>query len=338
MSRRAWAEPGVQAVREGVFRLPLPLPDAGLHAVNAYVLLDGSGPVVIDPGQATDEGWDALEAGFDELGLKPDDVTRVLVTHIHRDHYTQSVVLRRRHGTRIALGEGEKRSLAIVGDPARDRMVTQLRLLRTSGATELAAEVAGTNDGVDVDIWEEPDEWLPGWSEIALADRSLKAIPTPGHTSGHLVFHDATAGLLFAGDHVLPAITPSIGFEPNPGPRPLADYLRSLLLMREIDDCMLLPAHGPVSPSVHDRVSELLDHHANRLEATFVALAPDVETAAQVAQRLTWTRRARAFDDLSTFDRMLAVLETRAHLDVLVDRDRLVVHRDKAGVERYAMT
>jgi len=87
VNRRAWAEPGVQAVGEGVFRLPLPLPDAGLHAVNAYVLLDGSGPVVIDPGQATDEGWDALEAAFDELGLKPGDVTRVLVTHIHRDHY-----------------------------------------------------------------------------------------------------------------------------------------------------------------------------------------------------------------------------------------------------------
>jgi len=181
-----------------------------------------------------------------------------------------------------------------VGDPAPDRMGTQLRLLRSSGAADLAAEVAGTNDGVDVDIWEEPYEWLSGWSEIALADRSLKAIPTPGHTSGHLVFHDATAGLLFAGDHVLPAITPSIGFEPNPGPRPLADYLRSLLLMREIDDCILLPAHGPVSPSVHDRVSELLDYHANRLEAAYLALAPDVDRSPGRAPAPVDPPRARA--------------------------------------------
>jgi glyoxylase-like metal-dependent hydrolase (beta-lactamase superfamily II) len=265
-------------------------------------------------------------------------VTRVLVTHIHRDHYTQSVVMRRRHGTRIALGDGEKSSLAMVGDRARDRMVTQLRLLRSSGASALVAEVAGTDDGVDVDLWEEPDEWLSGWAEIALAGRTLTAIPTPGHTRGHLDFHDAAARMLFAGDHVLPAITPSIGFEPDPGPLPLADYLRSLLLMREIDDCALLPAHGPVTGSVHDRVSELLEHHANRLEATYVGLAPDVETAAQVAHRLPWTRHARSFDDLSTFDRMLAVLETRAHLDVLVDRGRLIVHQDQAGVDRYAMT
>ena len=37
-----------------------------------------------------------------------------------------------------------------------------------------------------------------------------------------MVFRDAAAGLLFAGDHVLPRITPSIGFEAAPAPSPLA--------------------------------------------------------------------------------------------------------------------
>ncbi|MDP9461469.1 MAG: MBL fold metallo-hydrolase [Actinomycetota bacterium] len=321
---------------ENVFRLPLPLPDTGLRAVNAYVLLGGAGPVVVDPGQATGECWDALVAGLLELGLRPHEVTRVLVTHIHRDHYTQSVVLRRRHGTRIALGEGEKVSLTLVRDRFRERMLTQLRLLQASGAPDIAAAMADNDDGVDIDLWEEPDEWLPGWAYIPLGDRALTAIPTPGHTRGHVVFHDAAARLLFAGDHVLPAITPSIGFEPGPGPLPLADYLHSLLLMRRIDDCALLPAHGPVTGSLHDRVTELLEHHADRLEATYAGLSVGVDTAAEVARRLLWTRWGRSFDDLSAFDRMLAVLETRAHLDVLVDRDRLVVHRDEAGVDRYA--
>ena len=43
--------------------------------------------------------------------------------------------------------------------------------------------------------------------------RVLEAVATPGHTKGHLVFHDLDAGLLFSGDHVLPTISPSIGFE-----------------------------------------------------------------------------------------------------------------------------
>jgi glyoxylase-like metal-dependent hydrolase (beta-lactamase superfamily II) len=37
------------------------------------------------------------------------------------------------------------------------------------------------------------------------------------------VFADHAAGLLFAGDHVLPRITPSIGFEPVPAAQPLRD-------------------------------------------------------------------------------------------------------------------
>lgn len=336
VDRRRWAQPGVEQVSHAVYRLPLPLPDAGLHAVNAYVLLDGSDPVVIDPGQATEESWNAFTAALSELDLVPADVTRVLVTHIHRDHYTQSVALRGLHGTHIALGVGERTSLAIVRDRRNDRMHSQLRLLRASGATALAAEVAGTSDGVVPDLWEEPDEWLDDWARIRLTGRTLTAIPTPGHTRGHLVFHDPAADLLFAGDHVLPAITPSIGFEPHPAPLPLGDYLRSLLLMRDIDDCVLLPAHGPVTSSVHTRVTELLEHHAKRLEATYVGTAPDVETAAEVAERLPWTRRAVPFADLSTFNRMLAVLETRAHLDVLVDRGRLVVHGGETGVDRYA--
>ena len=58
---------------------------------------------------------------------------------------------------------------------------------------------------------------MNGWpphQEIELKSRTLRVVPTPGHTQGHVVFTDSASGLLFAGDHVLPHITPSIGFEP----------------------------------------------------------------------------------------------------------------------------
>ena len=89
-----------------------------------------------------------------------------------------------------------------------------------------------------------------------MGDRTLRVVATPGHTQGHVVFRDEAAGLLFAGDHVLPHITPSIGFEAVPVELALGHYLRSLRLVREMPDMRLLPAHGPVRPSVHDRVDE----------------------------------------------------------------------------------
>jgi glyoxylase-like metal-dependent hydrolase (beta-lactamase superfamily II) len=331
-----WHRPGVYAVAPGVFRIPLPLPDAGLHSVNAYVLDGPDGVVVVDPGQATPEGREHLARGLAMLGRHPRDVRRCLVTHVHRDHYTRAVELRREFGPGIALGRAERRSLALIADPAYSIVGTQLELLVRSGAADLARELADADDGVPRDLWEQPDTWLED-EAVDLGARVLDAIPTPGHTRGHLVFRDDAAGLLLAGDHVLPHITPSIGFEPDVPDRPLGDYLRSLARVRALPDTWLLPAHGHVTSSVHRRVDELQEHHATRLEETVVPLLERTCTAAEVAARLRWTRRRRAFDELGPFDRMLAVLETRSHLDVLVDRGR-ARRVEEDGVERYAPT
>ncbi len=39
-----------------------------------------------------------------------------------------------------------------------------------------------------------------------------------------------------------------------------------------------------------------------------------------VARRLTWTRRQHKLEDLDLFNKILAIQETMAHLDVLVER------------------
>jgi hypothetical protein len=44
-----------------------------------------------------------------------------------------------------------------------------------------------------------------------------------------------------------------------------------------------------------------------------------------VAQVLRWTRRKRHLDALDPFNQMLAVTETRAHLELLVAQGRLTV-------------
>ena len=43
------------------------------------------------------------------------------------------------------------------------------------------------------------------------------------------MFHHTEAQPLFAGDHVLPTITPSLGYEPEPGSQPLGDFSASSL-------------------------------------------------------------------------------------------------------------
>jgi glyoxylase-like metal-dependent hydrolase (beta-lactamase superfamily II) len=149
-----------------------------------------------------------------------------------------------------------------------------------------------------------------------------------------MVFADQPHGLLFAGDHVLPHITPSIGFEPVPTELPLRAYLTSLALVRRLPDLRLLPAHGPVAGSVHARVDQLLDHHGARLDACQAAVEADRHTAYTVAIALPWTRRATQFADLDLFNQMLAVSETEAHLDLLAAQRRLTRTRTD-GVVHY---
>jgi hypothetical protein len=52
-----------------------------------------------------------------------------------------------------------------------------------------------------------------------------------------------------------------------------------------------------------------------------------------VAQAVPWTRRRRRFADLDTFNQMLAINETVAHLELLVEQGKLLSVLSDLGVE-----
>ena len=338
-ARSAWADPGAQDLGGGVHRISLPLPNDGLRAVNVYTIETPSGLVLIDGGWALAESQELLASSLDSIGHGLADIRRFLVTHMHRDHYTQAVTIRRLVGSQISLGAGEQAGLESTIKWAREgvRSDDSSHLLR-AGAGSLVDEIDAARDHLEpgyADVWELPDSWLADGTDLTVGNRTLRVIATPGHTSGHVVYHDAAAGLLFAGDHVLPQITPSIGLEPVRPPLPLRDYLDSLRLMFTMPDARLLPAHGPVTASVHERVTELLAHHEDRLDASEAVVLAGAATAFEAANALTWTRHKRAFTDMDLFNKMLATSETAAHLDVLVLQGRLASSTDADGVEIY---
>ncbi|MEX1171078.1 MAG: MBL fold metallo-hydrolase [Chloroflexota bacterium] len=323
---RPWHQPGVYQVAPEVYRIPLPIPEDGLRAVNAYVLEQPNTLTVIDPGAGVEIARESLEQGLSALGAGFADIDRSLITHVHYDHYTQAVAQRRRHATPVWLGRSEEASLTVLRDGHRALLgqVTQLRRYGSPALSRAASE-RRTASPIDDLLRESPDHWITDGESIVAGSHELRALHTPGHTRGHVVFRDVGRTVLYAGDHVLPTITPSIGFEAAISRLPLASYLRSLHAVRSLPDTKLLPAHGAVTPSVHQRIDELLDHHDVRLAAVLDAVRTGASTGFDVAERLRWTRRERRLDELDTFNQMLAVLETGYHLDLLVERSALVV-------------
>ena len=333
--RGEWTEPGAYEVAPGVHRLPLPLPMDGLRAVNVYVVETDDGLVLIDGGWAIPESRKVFEASLGQLGYTIRDIRRFLVTHMHRDHYTQASVIGREVGAHVSLGLGDKATMDLMHDDSLNENPNSARL-KAAGAEELAAGWRSMvpADRPPLDDYGMPDEWLDRDLVIDLGARRLDALSTPGHTQGHYVFADADASLLFAGDHVLSTITPSIGFEPAYVQQPLRDYLSSLAKVRALPDLLLLPAHGPVTESSHARIDELVAHHDVRLDQSLKAVESGAGTAWEVAAEVPWTRHGRHRDELGPFDGVLAAFETLAHLELLALQGR--VRRIAGETVRFA--
>jgi NADPH:quinone reductase-like Zn-dependent oxidoreductase/glyoxylase-like metal-dependent hydrolase (beta-lactamase superfamily II) len=324
-SGQHWAAEGAWPVADGIHRIPLPLPSDVLKAVNVYVVESDDGLTMIDGGWAIQAARDVFERSLRQLGAGFGDIRRFLVTHVHRDHYSMAAQLGREYDADVALGADEKATLDLLNDHSRPRTETPFfASLVSAGAAELAEQWNAVESAVpNQSVWLYPDTWLEGDHEIQVGTRRLDAVHTPGHTAGHYVFADRTAEILFAGDHILPTITPSIGFTMPPAPDPLGDFMASLTKVRSLPDLRVLPAHGPVAPSTHARVDELLVHHEKRLEKSLATLAQGSLSAFDAANRLSWTRHERSFDELDLFNKGIAAMETKAHLELLVAR-RLV--------------
>lgn len=334
--RHSWEEPGVYQVAPGVHRVPLPIPEDGLRAVNVYVLEGEHGLTLVDAGWAMPESRAVLGDALEALSYGVDDVSEILVTHVHVDHYSQGVTLRGESGCGLRLGEHERPSLEALGSGDETEGATQLAQLRRHGGEEVvsALDAIGYGTGSDPAKWEPPDEWITHGRLFQAGRTGLRALHTPGHTRGHVVFDDAGHGMLFTGDHVLPQITPSIGYESRTGALPLRDFMDSLGAVLDLPDRLMLPAHGPVRSSTHARATELLAHHEQRLDACAALLDGRPRTAYEVAGGLGWTRRERRLRDLDPVNRMLAVCETAAHLDVLAAAGRCG-RTEQGGVVRY---
>jgi glyoxylase-like metal-dependent hydrolase (beta-lactamase superfamily II) len=326
----------VEQITERVVRIPLPLPLPELQSVNCYAIVGDRGIALIDPGWASPETELALTTALAGLGAQTRDVTKTVVTHHHWDHVTQASAWQRDLGIPLLLGREEHHSLDMFA-LTRDPYLVQANSLRRAGASEIADALKDLPpQPYDADVYlTEADRWLEDGDEIDCGGHSIVALHTPGHTRGHMVFHDPEDNLFFTGDHILPTITPAVALETDPESLPLVSYLRSLQLLADRADGRMLPAHGAVTASTALRAAELVAHHHDRLDQVAALVSEGSSTAAQVAHQMRWTRRDRALGELSPVNGMSAVNEVVQHLDVLVEQGRLVKD-DSVDVVQYA--
>ncbi len=320
---------------QGIWSLPVPLPDSTLRYVVPYALEVPGGLVLIDAGWDAEQPWNSLVSGLAAMGATPNDVRGVLVTHAHPDHYGLAPRVREISGAWVALHPADRHMLAGDLAEAEQRFVRGLGWLTRMGAPpdDIEDWVQVRGAALSLMLVGLPDRELVHGEVVAdVPGFALTAIHTPGHTDGHVCFIEHDREVLFSGDHVLAKISPNVSTMTSLLGNPLGVYLESLRTASRLDVDLAYPAHVEPIAKLRDRVDELLLHHELRLVEMLETLTAESDlTAYDVASRQPWKR---GWIGLTGQMRRAAVGETHAHLLELQARS-LVAQYEDAQVLRW---
>lgn len=325
---QAWQRrelPPVETLRTDLWSIPIPIPGSPLRYVTSYAFATPSGIVLIDSGWDSEQSWAALTAGLASFGGSVADVAGVLVTHFHFDHAGQAARIRTESGAWVAMHPADAEVIARPSmQSAQVAIENEGRWLRSLGAPpdEVAAILPTPEQMAPFLATARPDRMLHHGDVVDLGGTALRVLHTPGHTAGHVCFHDERVGALFAGDHLLPRITPNISVQFDEQD-PLGAYLRSLDEVRDLPAEEVLPAHEWRYRDHAARVDELKEHHRHRLDELWTLLEKDPGSVPwELAAGMTWSR---PWDQYEGRMRVFAVTETAAHLHRLVGEGRASV-------------
>jgi glyoxylase-like metal-dependent hydrolase (beta-lactamase superfamily II) len=233
-----------QLLSDGVVRL-------GSSMVNWYLVTDDSGVTVVDTGL---RGYrDQLEQGLELLGRSSDDVRAVILTHGDADHTgVASKLAEERPDLPIHLHPEDEYLVHGGSKKTGDHMFAHM--FRPS-IYPLLVHFA-RNDGLKVPKIEQTVDLVPG--ETLDVPGQPRAIATPGHTEGHVVFHFPQHGALFVGDTIC-TWHPITG---ERGPQLMAfnvsneTALDSLSRYEDLDADLVLVGHGEPSNEGPARIVE----------------------------------------------------------------------------------
>ncbi|MCA1734871.1 MAG: MBL fold metallo-hydrolase [Actinobacteria bacterium] len=302
---------------QGISLINLPLPFHSPRSVNAYVVEGSDGLLLIDCGVDSPECRRALFGGLDQLGYSPPAIDTLVVSHLHPDHVGMSSHLTSTYGMRLVMHQRAAKLVDRYNDSAGFAQRTHDLAVRH------AVPLSSFDDFVDLGPrpdWmpniEQPDQLVEEGDAIAVgSDRELEVIFTPGHEPAHICLRDSRTGRLFAGDHILPRITPLVAYD-ELFPDVLGEFLESLRKIEKLGLTTTYPAHGDVLPHGSARADQIQLHHERRLANMRDVVKPLGTSAWEVMEQVFRP-------NLGPMDQRFALRETVAHLEHLVLTGRL---------------
>ncbi|RJG07519.1 MBL fold metallo-hydrolase [Noviherbaspirillum cavernae] len=280
-------EPGaVHEVAPGIYWLRMGLPFA-LNHINLWLLRDEvrtdagtqQGWTVVDCGIASDATRAAWETIF-EKELQGLPILRVIATHCHPDHVGLADWLCTRWNAPLWMTTGDygfarMMSAALPGVDG----TAMLPHFQRHGLTDPAIEerLAERRSYYPTLVPAVPAAYrrMQDEQRFRIGKHDWRVITGFGHSPEHASLYCADLKLLISGDMVLPRISTNVSvFAVEPEANPVQQYLDSLEKYRDLpDDTLVLPSHGKPFRGLHTRITQLNDHHRERLAEVVEACA-----------------------------------------------------------------
>jgi glyoxylase-like metal-dependent hydrolase (beta-lactamase superfamily II) len=281
--RKDRALPRGERILPGIWRLRMPLPWPGVPHVNAFALQRGDGLVLFDTGYAWEDGTRQLELALAQIGFRLEDVSLLVCTHAHSDHYGLAAPIAERAGCELWMHPAWEHIRAVADDPdaALDR---RIEVARQSGVPPAALKEyersrRGENTGVARAI--PPDRELVPGVEVETDLGSWQVYETPGHAPSHVVLHEPESGMLISGDHLLGRV--SLFFDYGHTPDPVGEFLTGLETVEGLENLGLcLAGHGRPFRGVRAKIEANRAELAGQLERVRGAFAGEPRTAFEV--------------------------------------------------------
>lgn len=276
----------------------------------AYLIQMGEWNVLIDTGSGSEISNSSLDEGIARTGLRISDLTHILLTHGHIDHYGGLTYLRERtqasigvheldlgtittHEARLALLENRLNDFLAKADIPSDRRIELLSMYRLTKKFYRSVPVAFTYGAQGMQIG------------------PLELIHVPGHCAGHVALK--LDDVIFCGDLILEQVIP------HQSPEELLPFMGIYHFLESITAferwaggaTLILNGHDEPIKNLSQGINQMRSRLARRLDQTLDALSEPrtiVETTEQV------------YRNTGGYNALLVIEKVGAYIEYLIQR------------------
>ncbi|WP_424768097.1 MBL fold metallo-hydrolase [Paenibacillus sp. sgz302251] len=306
-------------LQEGWIQVKMPVPFS-LRWVNSYLVPEAEGYTLIDPGLRTEDAIQVWDAVLQKHAMQWTDITRIIITHQHPDHYGLAGYVQKKSGAPVLMTR-RSHAYALRLWSEESKFAGQMQeLYKEHGMPEELTEAIADNLATFVAMVSPQPEvsYIEAESRLQLGGMNWLMIDAPGHADGQVCFYSEERAWMICGDQVLPKITPNVSVVPGVDGDPLDAFLSSLDELKQYEVKLAFPGHRDPFTDFTGRIVELQLHHERRLNRMCKLLAEESLTAYSMCETLFGSHLRENAHNLR-----FAMSETLAHLLYLERRNRI---------------